>query len=237
VSAVASTRTHADTLGRRRLSLGGAFGLTGALIGLVLPAAFLLGISYVPGGSIALGSTQVLVLTLLLVAGLLFLIVSFMAYRSAFSALRAAEPKFWSASLLCFVGSLGLLVILVASVAVSGSAANVADCARGSPSHALSCLRAGSSGELLGASLAVLGFWIAWVGGLGIVLGLGLEGRRARAPSLMAGAVAYALLLVVLVGPFAALFLSLPAAGALLVALPALALIAPALVLLGARRG
>ncbi|MCI4357596.1 MAG: hypothetical protein L3J95_04420 [Thermoplasmata archaeon] len=236
MSRVAAPRTQADRLGRHRLALGGAFGLIGALIGIVLPVGLLLETAYAPGGPSPLGGPQLTLLALILTAGLLLLVVSFVMYRSAFAALRTAEPKFWVASALCLIGTVGLIVVLVASVAVGGSVGEVARCAHGSPSHALACLRAGSSGEVLGASLAVLGFWLAWVGGVGIVIGLGLEGRRIRKPALVAGAAAYALVLLAFIGPFAALLLSLPSTGPLWIALSVLALVAPGLVLRGSQR-
>jgi uncharacterized membrane protein YidH (DUF202 family) len=233
MSARSSPRPPRDTLGRARLRTGGALGIAGASVGIGLPAAVLLDPALTSAGSTAVGSGQVELLSVLIAAGAVLLLVSLFEFRRAFAALRVRDPRFWVPSALCLVGTLGFLVLLVAAVVVSGSATSVAQCVQGSPTHALSCLRAGSSGELLAADLAVAGFALSWLGGLGIVVGLALEGRRIRSVPLSAGAAVYALALLVLVGPFASLFLAFPGAGTLLVALPFLAIAAPVLVLLG----
>ena len=228
-------RTAEDARGRSRLLIGGAFGVTGALIGIVLPVGVLLANLYAPSSAIATGAALVEVLAVLLAAGLVLLLVSFFAYRSAFARFRKVDRRFWVASALCLVGSLGLLVLLGAAIVVGGSSASVAQCVQGSPSHALSCLDSGSSGEFLGANLVVLGFWLAWVGSFGIVVGLALEGDRARRRTLTAAATVYAVTLLLIVGPFTALFLSYPGAADLLVGVPVLAVVAPSLVLSGTR--
>ncbi len=226
-------RPPRDTLGRARLRTGGTLGIAGGLIGIGLPAAILLVPGLASSGSTTIGTGQVELLSGLLAVGALLLLLSLFEFRRAFAALRGRDSRFWVASALCLIGTLGFLLLLIAAVAVSGSSSSVAQCVQGSPTHALSCLRAGTSGELLAADLVLVGFGLSWLGGLGIVLGLALEGRRIRSAPLSAGAAAYALALLLLVGPFAALFLAFPGASTMLLALPVLAVAAPALVLLG----
>ncbi len=106
-------------------------------------------------------------------------------------------------------------------------------CVRGQPTLALSCLNSLSP---LGAATAVIGFWLAWIGSLGLVVGLLLGGARLPSGVLLAGGTLYALFLVVLIVPFASLLTSVPGVPYVLVLAPLLVVLAPAFVLGGARR-
>ena len=96
----------------------------------------------------------------------------------------------------------------------------------------MSCLK---SGEPLGAYTAVAGFWLGWLGGVGIVVGLSSAGHRFARGSLYGAALVYTLLLLVLVGPFLALVYTVPDQQYLLLLIPLLALLGPILTLAGSR--
>jgi hypothetical protein len=137
------------------------------------------------------------------------------------------------ASVLCLIGSLGFLLLLVAVVVVLGSTGPLLTCIHGQPSHALSCLR---SGQPLGAYTGLLGFWLGWLGGVGLVLGLSSAASRFSRGVLYGSAALYGVLLLALVGPFVGLLYPVPGAQYLLLLAPLLALLAPALAYAGTRR-
>ena len=138
------------------------------------------------------------------------------------------------ASVLCLIGSLGFLLLLVTAALLLGSTSSLVACLHGAPSHALSCASEVSNRSASDTSL--IGFWLAWIGGVGILLGLSLAGRRFASGMLSGGAVLYGLLLIVLVGPFVVLFVTLPGASYLTLVAPALAILATALAFGGASR-
>ena len=219
-----------DTKGAGRLALGGGIGLAAAIITLVLPSIFLwLSVSS-PGGFFTLGSTIVETLSILVLVGAILFLLCLFTYRLAFGALRKVDPRFTAASVLCLLGSLGFLLLVVAAALLLGSTSSLIQCIHGQPSHALSCLKSSSP---LGAYTALAGFWLGWLGGVGIVAGLSLAGHRFARGSLYGGATFYALLLVVLVGPFLTLIYPVPGGEYLLLVAPALAILAPAFVLAG----
>lgn len=221
-----------DTQGAGRLALGGALGIVAASVTLLLPSVFLYIALYAPGGFFALGSTLLETLSLLVLVGAILFLLSFFVYRLAFATLRKADPRFSVASVLCLIGSLGFLLVVVAAAVLLGSTSSLVTCIHGQPSHALSCLK---SGQPLGAYTAVIGFWLGWLGGVGIVVGLSSAGHRFARGSLYGGAVVYALLLLVLIGPFLALVYAVPYQQYLLLVVPFLALAAPILTFAGSR--
>lgn len=222
-----------DQTGARRLALGGGLGLAAGVLAIALPLVFLYIATYDPGGFFALGPTFFRYLSILLLAGAILFLLSLLLYRRSFAVLRAVDPRFRVASALCLVGSLGFLLLVVLAAYVLGSTDSLASCLQGAPSHALSCLR---SNQPVGAYSGLVGFWLGWLGGLGIVLGLFFASRRFVLGTLSGGAVLYLLLLLVLVGPFLGALVTLPGAQFLLLVAPFFAVAAPALVLAGARR-
>jgi hypothetical protein len=221
-----------DVQGAARLALGGGLGVAAALVTLLLPAAFLWLALYAPGGFFSLGSTLVQTLSVLVLAGAILFLLSLFVYRRGFSVLRRVDPRFAVASILCLIGTLGFLLVVVAAAVLLDSSSSLLQCIHGQPSHALTCLR---SGEPLGAYTGVAGFWLGWLGGVGLVVGMSSAGRRFARGVLYGSSIFYALLLLVLVGPFLALVYSVPDQQYLLLAVPVLALLAPALVLVGMR--
>jgi len=160
-------------------------------------------------------------------------LVSLFVYRRGFAVLRKVDGRFAVASVLCIIGSIGFLLLLVSAALLVGASNSLIQCIHGAPSHALSCLR---SGQPLGAYTGLVGFWLGWLGGLGIVVGLSLAGRRYRNGTVSGGAALYAILLLVLIGPFVALVTPLPGLQYLLLAAPIFIVLAPGLVLGGTRR-
>lgn len=228
----APARTE-DHIGARRLALGAGLGLAAAILTIVLPLVFLYVATYNPGGFFSLGTTLFSTLSVLVLAGAILFLLSLFVYRRGFALLRTLDPRFRVASVLCLIGSIGFLLIVVLAAFVLGSTSSLSSCLHGSPSHALSCLR---SNEPVGAYSGLLGFWLTWLGGVGIVLGLFSAGHRFTQGLLSGGAVLYLLLLLVLVGPFLALLISVPGSQYILLVAPLLAILAPALALSGASR-
>jgi hypothetical protein len=222
-----------DAKGSHRIAIGAGLGVAGALITLLLPFALLwLSISN-PDGLFTFNSNLVRDISLLVLAGAILFLLSLFVYRRGFAVLRKVDRRFTVASILCLIGSLGFLLLLVAVVVILGSTNALVTCIGGHPSHALSCLR---SGEPLGAYTGLVGFWLGWIGGVGLVLGLASAGRRFSRGILYGSAAAYGLLLLALVGPFVGLIYPVPGAEYLLLLSPLLALLAPGLAYAGTRR-
>jgi hypothetical protein len=216
-----------------RLGLGAGLGFAGALAAIVIPLTFLFLVADFPGGFFVWNSTFVEVTTILVIAGAILLLISLFVYRRSFAALRKVDRRFVAASVLCILGSLGFLLLLVAAAVVADNTGSLLTCVHGQPSHALRCLE---SGQPFGAYTGLIGFALGWLGGVGIMLGLLLAGRRFHSGALGGSGAVYGLLLVVLILPLAALFVTIPAASDLVLLAPVLAAVAPSLALAGSRR-
>jgi hypothetical protein len=236
VSGPSPPRAPGDARGRHRLLLGGLLGVAGALCAVVVPAALVIGAAPGQPTLSGLSAGGIGIATAALLVGAALLLVSLLAYRSAFRILRSADRRFRYASTLCLVGTLGLLLLVAAILFASGSFGPLSTCLAADPGHALGCYRANAPGDPYGALLGLGGFALAWLGSLGIVAGLAWEGRRIGSAALGGGAAVYALSLLVLVGPFAALLGPVPGIGLFVYGLPVLATLAPALVVAGTRR-
>jgi hypothetical protein len=199
----------------------------------VLPVSVNLLAFYHTFGLLTFGATLLGLSGTLVLVGALLLALSFLFYRLGFGALRRTDGWFLSASILCTIGTVGLILVLIAAALALTSTPALAQCIQAAPSHAQSCLRAVPP---LTAYSVVTGFWLAWLGGAGIVVGLVLGGRRHREMRLVAGGSVYALLLLVLIAPFTALLLPIGGWQYPLLTLPVLAVLAPALVLVGSHR-
>lgn len=221
-----------DSKGASRLILGAWIGLFAAVLAIVVPVVALMITALAPSGLFSLGSGLLQVSGTLIVVGAVLYILSLFIYRRAFAALRKVDPQFWFASILCLVGSVGFILIIVAAAILAGTASSVISCVHGQPSHALGCLE---SGQPLGAYSALIGFACAWLGGIGVVLGLTLSSDRFVRRTIAFGALVYLVFLFALLIPFVELVARLPGIGYLLVILPILSVAAPLLVLAGAR--
>lgn len=223
--------------GLSRLGTGAGVGLAGGIIGVILPIVFLWLSAHAPGGFFTYDTTLVDTTGFFVLAGAVLLLVSLFLYRRGFAALRkiVSTERSWfvEASILCIVGSLGFLLILISAALLVGSGSSLISCLHQSPSHALSCIR---SGQPLGADTALVGFWLGWLGGLGIVLGLATAGSRYHNGAISGGAALYAILLLVLIGPFLNLLVAIPGIDYLLLVTPVFLVLGPGLVLGGVRR-
>jgi hypothetical protein len=222
-----------EVKGVGRLGTGAGLGLAGGIVGVVLPIVFLWLTSHNPGGFFVYNTMLVNTTGYLVLAGAILLLLSLFLYRRSFSVLRKIDRRFAVASVLCIIGSIGFLLLLVSAAVLVGASSSLIHCLHQSPSAVLSCVRAG---QPLGADTALIGFWLGWLGGLGIVIGLTLAGRRYQNGAVLGGATLYAILLLVLIGPFLGLLTPLPGIEYLLLVAPIFLVIGPGLVLGGARR-
>jgi len=222
-----------ETQGLRRFQTGAAFGLAGGVVGLVLPVSIILLAYYDTSGTIAFNATLLGFTSLLVLVGTLLLAISLIYYRFGFGSLRRWDPWFLVPTILCNIGSIGFFLLIAAVAFALPSTPSLVQCIQNSPTSTLTCLQAI---QPLTAYSVVAGFWLAWIGGVGIVLGLELGGRRYQDPHLVVGGAAYAVLLLVLVAPFIALLFPVGGWQYPLVTLPLVALIAPAYVYVGSYR-
>lgn len=219
--------TEGEARELRHFRNGAVFGLVGGVIGLVLPISWdLLGI-YSAVGLAGVDPALVSFTSLFALVGALFLAVSLIFYQWAFRALRKYDRSFLAASFLCLVGTAGFLLLIVSLGITLATSPSVVQCVQATPSLAYTCLDAAPP---LTVYSVISAFWLAWCGGLGIVIGLELCGRRYREPRLVGGGVAYALLLLVLIDPFVAFFFPVGGWQYPVLTVPVLALVAPALV-------
>lgn len=227
------TNLQWEARGLRRLSIGAGLGLAGGIAALVLPVAFLFLAAYNPGGLFAFTDAFLRMLTILVLAGGILFLLSLLMYRFSFGAFRRVDRRFWFASGLCLLGTIGFLLLVAGVGLLIGDSGTLSGCLHGRPTQALGCVR---SEQPLGAYTAVIGYWLAWLGGLGVVVGLFLTGVRYHRGWLYGGGVLYGLLLLVLAGPFVALVITIPYAGELLLLAPVFVLLAPGAVFGGASR-
>jgi hypothetical protein len=216
-----------------RFRTGAAVGMVAGIVGFVLPVVLVLFATYAPGGLVPapLGAIQD-ASVLAVLASLLFTISLFL-YRSGFASLRGIDPRFWSASLLCLVGTVGFLLILVAAAITLYSSDVLAVCLQGTPTQIASCLLSAAPSA---AYTGGVGLALVWLGDFGVVVGLGLAGQRWASGGLVGGAVAYGALLVVLAGPILSVVDPIGGLAYPLLAGPVLVVLAPALVASGSRR-
>ncbi len=222
-----------DPKGLERFDRGALFGLAGGIVGLVLPISVNLFAFYRATGILKFGRTLITLTGVFVLVGAILLAVSLLYYRFGFLALQKIDRWFLTATVLCTVGSIGLLLIVVSVALALSSTPSLDQCIQGAPTHALACLQ---KIQPLTAYSVIAGFWLAWFGGLGIVLGLTLGGRRYREIRLVGGGATYALLLLVLIDPFVALLFPIGGWQYPLLTVPILALLAPAFVYAGSRR-
>lgn len=233
MAAPIAPRNEQERTGLYRVATGAGIGLAAALLTIVIPVGFVLVATYYPQGFLSLRQTAFIDATgLLILAGALLFLFSLIIYRRGFAHLRKVDPRFTVASVLCLVGSVGFVLLLIAAILIVGSASSLLSCVHGAPTHALTCLR---SGEPLGAYTGLVGFWLGWLGGVGIVLGLFATSSRFNLRTVAYGAAFYVILLLVLIGPFASLVVSFPGVEYLLLLAPALAVLAPYAVFHGTR--
>jgi hypothetical protein len=213
-----------ESKGLRHIGTGAFIGIAAGIIGLVLPLAIILLATYSPGALALTGAQLIEVTAVVALLGAVLFAISLTVYRWGFSVLSRFDHRFWTASALCWCGTIGILLLVLAVVIALASSDTIASCVQGAPSHALTCVR---SAAPLASWSGLVGFWLAWLGGLGIVVGIGLTGDRYREGWLFGGAALYALLLLGLIAPGLALLFPINPPTVILLAAPILALLAP----------
>ncbi|MCI4345168.1 MAG: hypothetical protein L3K07_00210 [Thermoplasmata archaeon] len=219
--------------GLRRIGLGAAIGLAAGIAGLVLPVALILLATYSPGTPFLRGVQLIQVTAIMALAGAILFALALLAYRLGFTALRRFDPRFWTASILCMIGTVGVLLVVLAIAIAFTSSDVMANCIQGAPTHALTCLQAAAP---LASYSALLGFWLLWLGGLGIVVGIALAAFRYTQGWFYGGAALYAMLLLGLIAPALGLLFPIGALTYPILAAPVLALLAPVTILEGSQR-
>lgn len=215
--------------GIRHFRIGGILGAVAGCVAIGLPVLLFGLAKYAPGGYLTLATSFIQSTSLLVLIGAICGILSFHFYGSSCSHLRRAKAHFWAASVLCTIGAAGLLLVAIAAVFALYSGSSLVTCAQGSLSKVFSCVESVSP---VGAYVGVLGFWVAWVGAIGIVLALSLGSGLFRSGLYAAAGAIYAILVVILAGPLLALLQPLPDVSVLLYLAPVLAILAPGLVVL-----
>lgn len=229
----APTPADFDRRGVRWLSLGGGLGCASGIAILLLPSVFLWVATYAPAGVLTVGPHLVTIDSVLVLAGALLLVLSLFLYRRAYATLRKSDPRFRVPWALSLVGTLGVLFVLATSVIVLTYSNSIPTCLGSNGVPSFSCLEAHAPWAI---TSGLIGFWLTWLGGVGIVVGLVLAGRRFRTGLFSAGGALYALLLIGLLGPLLAVLRPFPDSADLLLGVSFLAVIAPALVLAAAGR-
>ena len=220
------------TAGGRFLA-GAVVGLIAGVVGFVLPVALVLLTAYSPNGTLPASLSVVQDTSLLALLASILFTVSLYLYRGGFAALRPLDRRFWAASILCLVGTLGFVLVIVAAALTLYASGAVTECLQGSPTHIGTCLY---STVAPAAFAGGIGLGLIWLGDFGVVVGLLLAGRRFSDGSLYAAAVAYGALLVVLAGPLLVIYEPDSGLTYSLLAGPLLVLLAPALVASGSKR-
>jgi hypothetical protein len=221
-----------DEKGARRLAIGAWFGLIAGFLAVVVPVAVIEISKYSPIGWLTLASTSVLTSSLVILVGAVLFAVSMFFYRSAFSKMRKFDPLLWGATILCLVGSIGFVLLVIATGYLSGHSDTLAGCLKGPASGILSCIE---SGEPFGGYTVLVGFLCAWLGGLGIVVGLLVSSGHLGRGTIGLGGVVYLLFLIVALIPFIGIIVEFPGIRYILLLLPILVIAAPALVLSGGK--
>jgi hypothetical protein len=216
-----------------RFAAGSTIGLAAGITGLALPVALLLLASYSPSTIYLTGAQLVEVTAILALAGALLFALSLWVYRLGFSMLQRSDHRFYVASILAWIGTVGVLLVVVAIGVAFVSSGTMSGCIQAAPTNALACLHAAAP---LASYSGVLGFWLVWLGGLGVVFGIALAGTRYRQPWFYGGAGVYSLLLLGLIAPALSLIFPVNPPAFLLLATPVLAALGPAAIFHGARR-
>ena len=223
---------EANTRSRRGnhwIGLGGVLGLLSSLAAIAVPFLLIEIARYAPGGIAQADSRLLGWGDFSLIVGAVLLFLSFYAYRKSFSILRGVDARWYSAWALCWVGSIGAIPLIVAAGLAAGNLGGLLGCLQGPYNQVYSCVQGQSP---LGAYATLLGVWLAWLGGIGFVVGLALAGARFRSRLYLAAAVCYTVTLVLLVGPLVGIFRVVPYVQALLLPAAVFAVVGPLLALL-----
>ncbi len=213
------------------LRLAGALAVAGSFLLLAVPIALFLFAHGRLFGVPRFGAGSLHFEGILAVVGAVLVLVALILYRRAFSHLKHADPVLRVASVLCLVGSVGALALVIAAAYFAGGSAAVATCVGGPATRALSCLR---GADPAAGYAALAGFWLAWVGVVGLSTGLLLSGKYFARGLIVAAGVVYAILAADLLLPFVGLFAKFPGLAETLAIAPFAAVLGGLLVLVGA---
>ena len=216
--------------GLRRVVAGSTLGLAAGVVGLALPVGLFLFASLWPGLIRVPPGDLLRVTAVLALAGSILFALSLTLYRWGFWALQDGDRRFWAASALCLFGTVGIVLLVLPVIIAFTQSDAMASCIQGSPTKVLACF---DSAAPVAAYVALAGFWLLWIGGLGIVVGIGLVSVRYRESYLAVGAGLYALLLLGLLPPVLGLVFPLETTVYSIFALPVLVLLAPAVIAYG----
>ena len=230
MSAPASTEEGKSESDLRRGSL---LALGAALVAFVAPALLVLLARRSLFGLASGARTVVASEGALVAVGAILLLVAFLLYRRAFGHLRHVDARLGVATVLCLLGSIGAIVVVVAGALIGGGTSAVTGCLGGHATHALTCLR---SADPTAGYLALAGFWLAWIGAVGLCVGVILSGRHFRRRGVVAGGAVYAVLVLDVLVPFAGTLVSVPGTTEALAVAPFAAVLGPLLVYLGTPR-
>jgi hypothetical protein len=219
--------------GLRHIETGSWVGLGAGTAALALPVAVVLLATYRPETPFLRGAQLIDVTAVFALIGAILFAVSLYVYQIGFSALRPFDRRFWAASILSLCGTAGAILVIVTIALALYSSSAIADCIQGAPTQALVCLHTAAP---IASYSGAVGFWLVWLGGLGIVVGVGLAGTRYREPWLFGGATLYGFLLLGLLAPAVGLLFPLGSLTYPILAAPVFGLVAPALIFEGSNR-
>lgn len=188
-----------DRRALRAIAFGAAMAFVAGLIGIVTAAGL-------PVASVLLGgsggdtvSVSLLALTGLALAGAAaFSVVQAFLFRSAFEGLAFFDPRFARPSTLALLAVFGILVTALGAVLIVGSFYEATVCAGSASSIPPSCVPGGPL--LVGLFVAAIGTILAFVGYVGVALGIWRTGGRYRSTMLRVGAVLMVVPFVATVG-------------------------------------
>jgi hypothetical protein len=228
-----ASSTALESKGLQRIVAGSTVGLAAGIVGLALPVTLYLLADYSPGTITFSAADLIKATAVLALAGAILFAISLMLYRWGFWSLQGVDRRFWTASVLCLVGMIGVVLIVLPMAVAFTASDSMANCIQNTPTKVLACL---DSAAPLASYVALAGFWLIWIGGLGIVVGIGLISVRYREGYLGVGAGLYALLLLGIITPVLGLVFPLEGLVYSVLALPVLVLLAPALISYGSHR-
>jgi|GEM_PF-1899740 len=131
-------------------------------------------------------------------AGLLLEVLAFGLYASGFGLLAQVDGRFRAPRTLAWVGLVGIFLVFLFAAAVLGEVLAALACAGSGVS---ACLGIGPGLLLAIGALALLGLILAFVGWIGLILGVVRAGRRYESPMLTAAGVLLIVPFVNLVAP------------------------------------
>src|SRR5277367_1087856 len=98
-----------ESRGLQRIVTGSSVGLAAGVVGLALPVSLYILATYSPGTLVLTTSQLVQITAILALAGAVLFAISLTFYRWGFWALQSADRRFWAASVLCLLGTVGVV--------------------------------------------------------------------------------------------------------------------------------